>query len=202
MPTTDVDISNMALGFVGVSQFIAALTEHSQEASVCALYYQPALAATLADFPWPDATKYATLGLVVNNSTVSTPYDWLYGYRYPSDCLDVRRIVTRLGRRDPHPPPYRIGVDEQGKLVWTDDAFGVVEYTKSGVDPQFFSPLFAEAVAWRLSIYIAPSLSRVKGIIGVATQMYQAMIVKAKVQAANEQQQDIEPESDFIQARA
>jgi hypothetical protein len=202
MPTTDVQISNMALGFIGVSQFIANLTtEKSHEADVCSLYYPQALESTLADFDWPDATKYATLGLVTDNSALTTPYDWIYAYRYPSDCIKVRRIVTSLGRRDPNPPSFRIGVDDQGKLILTNDPFGVVEYTKSGNDPSLFSPLFTEAVAWRLAGFIAPSMTRIKGMLATCAQVYVAVLAKAKVAAANEGQQDIDPESDFIRAR-
>jgi hypothetical protein len=201
-PTTPTLIANMALGHVGVGQQIADITsELSQEANECNLFLQQALESTLADFNWPFATKFATLGLVTDNTLVTTPYDWQFAYRYPTDCVHLRRIVTSLGRKDPHPPPFLIGSDDQGRLVWTFDPFGVGEYTKRVTDYTQFPPLFAEAVSWRLAAFIAPPLSRIKDMDTKAMTVYLAILSKARVQAANEQQQVDEAESEFIRAR-
>lgn len=202
MAMTDIQLCNMALGHVGVAQTIANLeTERSNEADRCTLYLAQAKESTLEDFAWPEATAYATLGLVTDNSQVSTPYDWLYAYRYPSDCVHVRRIVTVLGRGDPNPPPFHIGSDSSGKLVWTNQATAVIEYTKRLDDVNLFSMLLAEAVSWRLASFIAPSLSRIKGMAGSALQMYGLVLARAQVKAGNEQQQSPEPESEFTRAR-
>ena len=202
MAMTDVQISNMALGHIGVQQQIASLsTEHSTESNKCSLYYTQAVESVLADYPWPFATKYATLGLVTDNSALSTPYDWLYEYRYPSDCLFVRRIVTVLGRKDPNPPPFRIGQDDQGLLVYTDQEDAVIEYTRRVTDTNLFPPTFAEAVSWRLAAFIAPGLSRLKDMVRLAMLTYLGILSKAETQAGNEQQQQDQIESEFIRAR-
>lgn len=202
MAMTRVQMANMALGHVGTSQLIENLeTELTVEATQCNLYFDQAVETTLEDFPWPLATKYGTPGLVTDNTDVTTPYDWLYAYRYPNDCLFVRRIVTTLGRKDTNPPPFRIGLDDQGKLIWTDVEDVVIEYTKRVTDVNLFSPLFVDAVSWRLAAYIAPALSRIPKQDQTMMAVYLAMLGKAKVQAGNEQQQQDQVESEFLRAR-
>lgn len=202
MAMSDVQIANMALSNIGVAQQIANLTtEQSVESNTCALYMQQALEGTLEDFSWPFATAYQAMGKVVDNSAVTTPFDWLYAYRYPSDCLHARRLVTYLGRRDPNPPPFRIGADSQGRLVWTNDTNGILEYTFRIKDYNQLTPLFAEAMSWKLGGFIAPALSRVKGIADKSEVLYLRKLAKAEVEAANEQQQMDLLESEAIRAR-
>lgn len=197
MAFTDVQIANMALGNVGVSKQIAALGEQSNEANVCNLYYQPSLESALEDFPWPEATGYDTPGLVKKEPND----DWNFAYRYPTDCLMVRRIVTVLGRRDPDPPPFRIGRDSTGRLIYTDEEAPTVEMTVRISDAAQFSALFAEALSWRLAAFIAPALSRIKDMQKTALVIYSAVLARARVRAANEQQQPEPPVSDLERAR-
>src|SRR5690606_25121463 len=103
-------IVNRALARIGSSKQIANVeTENSREAISARLVFDDERDYVLRDFPWPFATAYRTLALV----SEAPNGDWGYAYRYPSDCLYVRRIVGALGRRDPDPPPFRVGVDEQ-----------------------------------------------------------------------------------------
>src|SRR5512146_1689119 len=103
MTLTDIQICNMALGHIGVTKFIAALTDRSNEANVCNLYYEQARDFVLEDLPWPFATRYISLGLVTDFTALTIPHDWSYAYRYPSDCVFARRLVTTIGRTDPNP---------------------------------------------------------------------------------------------------
>lgn len=202
MAYTNTQIANMALGHVGVSEEIADLeTEDSIAADKCNLFLTQSVESTLESFSWPEATKYETLGLVEDFSDVTTAHDWNYSYRYPSDCLMVRRIVTVLARVDPDPPAYRVGSDDTARLIYTDEEDAVIEYTKRITDPNFFTSLLAEAISWRLAAFIAPSLTRVKGIQQTAMTTFVAVVNMAKVRSANEQQHPVPPESDFIRAR-
>ena len=201
MAITAVQLANMAIGHVGSSQLIDLLTEKTTEAQQCNLYFDQAVETTLEDFNWPLATKYGALALVTDNSAVTTPYDWVYGYRYPTDCIHVRRIVTALGRIDPNPPPWHPGIDDQGRLIWTDVEDAIIEYTKRVIDVNLFSPLFVDVVAWRLAAYIAPALSKTPTMRATCLAIYEAMMGKATVQAGNEQQQSEEPQSEFMRAR-
>lgn len=60
---TAIELLNLALLKIGVSQGIAALDEASREAYTGALVFDHRLRKTLRAFPWPFATKYADLYL-------------------------------------------------------------------------------------------------------------------------------------------
>ena len=199
MGTTRELVAGMALGHVGSSASIADLaTERSPEADQCRKFLTPAILATLESFDWPEATSYVTLALVEE-----TPNgDWDFSYRYPSGMVKVRRIVTELGRLDPNPPPFRVGLDAQGLLVYTNEAEVVVECTADiSARLSIFPALLVDAVSWKLAEYIAPALSRVKGIMDVVKGGYLMSLDRARVKAAQEQQQEREPEADHIRAR-
>jgi len=202
MAYDDTTLANMALGHIGVSEEIADVsTEASAAAAKCNLFLLQAKESTLEAFAWPEATQYTYPGLVENFTTLQTAHDWDYSYRYPSDCVMVRRIVTVLGRQDPNPPPYKIGSDSTARLIYTNEIDAYIEYTKRLVDPNFYGALLAEAVSWRLASFIAPSLSRIKGMQTTAMGIFDMIVGKAKVKGANEQQHSEPPESDFIRAR-
>lgn len=196
---TSVSICNMALGRIGITRQIANLaTENSQEAVTCRLYYDDAVRFVLEDYPWPFATAYRELGLVEE----SPNSDWLYAYRYPSDGVFIRRIVTDAGRVDFDPMPFRVGLDDDGKLVYTDQPDAVVEYTKLVTDESKFTPAFVEALSWKIASDVAPALSRVASAQQTCPAMYQRVISTARERVANESQQSEPPDSEFVRARA
>lgn len=196
---TSVSICNMALGRIGITRQIANLTtENSQEAVTCRLYYDDAVRFVLEDYPWPFATKYRSLGLVES----APNSDWQYSYRYPSDGVFIRRIVTDAGRVDHEPMPFKVGLDDEGKVVYTDQPDAVVEYTKLETAESRFTPAFVETLSWKIAADIAPSLSRVASAQQTCLAMYQRMIAKARERVANESQQSEPPDSEFVRARA
>lgn len=197
MGFTDVQICNMALGHLGHTKFIAALTERSLAADLCGLYYEPARNYVLEDYPWPEATKYAALGLVEEDPND----DWDYSYRYPSDCLFARRLVTEIGRIDPNPPAFKTGIDDQGRLIYSDEEDAVLEYTKLLDDPQQYRPTLGVAISWYLAGLLAPGLAKDRKQATMCFQMYEIVKTTAQSRAGNEQQQATEPESEAIRAR-
>ena len=197
MALTDVQICNMALGHLGQTKFIADLSERSLAADLCNQFYEQARNFSFEDFPWPFANKYATLELVEED-----PNDeWDYSYRYPSDCMAVRRIVTTIGRTDPNPPPFEIGGDDQGRLIYTDQEDAIGKYTRLVEDTNLYPAVFGEAVSWWLAGLLAPGLARDKKQGQLAFQMYAVIKGQAEAQQLNEQQQSPEPESEFIRSR-
>jgi len=195
--STSATICNIALGHIGVTRLISALTQTTTEAVQCNLYFETARDAVLADYAWPFATAYTALGLVAEEPSD----DWLYSYRYPSDCIRVRRIVTGMGRLDTNPPAFSIGQDAQGRLIYTDQPDATIEYTVRVSDPGRFDSLFSEAMSWRMAAFLAPSLGRVQGAQNTALQMYERTLAQARSTAANEAQAAPQPESEFVRAR-
>lgn len=200
MPST-TEIANMALGHIGVSNFIANLeSEKSEEAAICRRFLAIAREATLRDFDWPFATRIQTLDLVAE-----TPNDeWDFSYRQPAKCLNFRRILSGT-RRDTAESkiPYRLAQDDTGILILTDKRDAQGEFTAREEDPGKYPPDFTLVLSWRLAMYIASGLEEVdQSRAGVkASQMYEMELVRARANAANEEESDRPPEAPYIGAR-
>jgi hypothetical protein len=198
---SDTQIANLALLHMGVSERIANLTtEQSRAAESLRVAYNDDRDYCLRDFPWPWATAYATLGLV-SSATVAYSTDWFYAYRYPSQCLFIRRIVTDSGRLDTNPVQFRTGRDTQGRLILTDQQDAVVEYTVAVTDPQEFDALFVSMLSWKLAASCGPSLSRLSKIEERAMAMYEIEKFKAQSRALEEGQGPAPAEAEWIRAR-
>ena len=198
MSVTDVQIINMALAHLGQTQLIAARSELTNEAIVGDLFYDPAVQYCLEDFAWGFARRYVAVGLVEENPND----DWAFSYRYPSDCVTVRRIVTALGRQDPNPPPFNIGQDDTGRLIYTSTENAIIEYTKLVTNTAFFPAMFAEAVSWWLAGLMCPGLAKDREQAAGAFQMYSLILARAQAKDRNESQDPPELESEAIRARA
>lgn len=196
---TDLLIANRALSHIGSTKQIGSLiTEKSNEAQTCALHYVNTIDGTCEDFPWPELTDYSLLSLVETSPNL----DWGYAYRYPNTIVMPRRIVTSLGRRDTNPPPFRVGSDATGKLIYAHVTPCTMECTKRLTDITQMSALFTEAASWKLAAFIAPGLSRVPKIVETCEAKYLQVLARAELKAAREQQQTPELESEMIRSRS
>lgn len=151
---TEASICNQALSRMGSTQTITSLdiSDRSNEAKQARLWYPSDRDAMLNDFPWPWAESYQVLDQVAGpeiDGQVANP-QWSRTYRYPSDCLKVRRLVdtqptltggaipqttglsTNYGYTNepwkraegqPYPISFGIGHDATGRLIETD-SFG------------------------------------------------------------------------------
>lgn len=196
---SDIEICNIALGRIGVSQKIESLTELSNEAAVLSTFIEQVREAVLRDFPWPFATKFLSLALVESDPND----DWDYAYRYPIDCVKLRRIVNTAGRTDATRIPFRLAHDAQGRLIWTDEENATVEYTARVTDPLLYDGIFASVFAWRLATEAATALTGGDAYkMGKrALEMYYLELEKARNEALNEEQSDEPPDSEFIRVR-
>lgn len=132
--------------------------------------------------------------------------DWLYAYRWPTDCLFVRRVVPpgsvgsgRLFNADP--PPHRIGRDVNGLLIYTNVPEAVIEYTMIDCDHLWADDLFIDALTWKLAAYAAPSLSQIKDMAITAMRMYERCFDDAAIVSSREQQQEKPGEAEWISGR-
>lgn len=201
--SSDVEIANMALAHIGVGNFISNLaTDDSDEADAVNSFLETVRAQTLRDFPWPFATKTATLGLVEEDP--NDGLEWGFSYGYPSDCLEARRIPSGV-RMDTvvSRVPFRIGYDGSQKLIYTDIEDAQLEYTVLVTDPTIYPPDFVMAMSYRLAWHIASRLANdyspqmSTGLM----QMYAMQIAKAKANAANEESSDRPADSEWISGR-
>ena len=201
MASSKVGIVNIALSHLSIGKTVAVLeTEKTEEAVTARLFYVLALEATLREFPWPFATRIIALALVAEE-----PNDeWAFSYRYPTDCLEIRRILSGM-RNDTRQSrtPYRILSDEQGSLVYTDYENAEIEYTVRDISPQFYPPDFVMAFSLYLAHLMAPRLTGGDQFkLGArALGLYDLEISRAVKNAFNEQQIEEPPESEFIRDR-
>ena len=214
---TTVQISNMALAHIGVGNFITSLsTDTSAEADAINAFLEISREETLRDFPWPFATKTADSTDTATGSTTAfgliaeDPNDeWAFSYRYPTDCVEIRRIQSGL-RQDTvvSRVPYRVGYDgttttATGRLIFTDMEDAVLEYTALVTDTSIYPPDFVMAWSYRLAWHIAPRLANNHSpqMTQNLMQLYSLHIAKAKLNSGNEEQPDRPSDAEWISGR-
>lgn len=194
--TSQVQISNIALARIGIGQQISALTEQSQEAVTCSLMFDQARDYVLRGMDWPFARKYAALALIEENPNL----DWGFSYRYPTDCLFFRRMVTGI-RAQTTKPAFEIANSATSRVIFSDRENAIGVYTVRVKDTSFYDPAFVSCLAWRLAYEICSPLAKERRYRNEAMQMYRLELSEAMAEALNEEQTDEEPDSEFIRAR-
>ena len=199
---SSTEIANMALAHLGNSKQIASLTESSGEARACNQFYEIAKDKVLEDFNWPFARTFVTLGLVEENPT-GIDDEWGFSYRYPSDCLKVRRLISGIKAEDRLSEiKFIIGSDAQGVLIFTDQEDARLEYTKRETDTAKFPTTFQIALSYYLASLIGPRVTAGDpfGLTKKCAGEYLVEIGKAQAKALNEQRKPNDADSEFIQA--
>lgn len=196
--TSKIETVNLALGHL-LRAPIQSLDEDSEEASAADQFWDTTLGQVLRDFPWPAYGRIQSLSVVESDQT-----EWAFCYRYPALCAFFRKIQG--GTRNPSSArriPYRIYGDAEGKLIFTDQAEAVGEFTTSDVNTGAMDQDFAMAVAWRLAAYMAPQLAEKEPmkVRKACFDGYYVELSKAQANAANEEQLEQEPDARYIQSR-
>jgi len=131
--------------------------------------------------------------------------DWTYAYRYPSDCLFARRITEvaegTQRRFDPTPIPFRVGRDENGLLIYTNEEDANLEYTMIDCEDMWSDDLFLDAFTWRLAAKLAPGLGRAEKTAQECLAAAELTIKVAATVAMNEGQQEAPGEAEWIRNR-
>lgn len=191
----------MALSHLNFGKEIQNINSDSAaEAAACRRYYDDARDGALREFAWPFATKIATLGLIESDPNE----EWDYSYRYPSDCIEVRRILSGA-RNDSRQTrvPFKQGLDSSGRLIFTDKENAQAEYTSRLDNPEIYPSDFVLAFSYYLAFLIAPRITAGDPFkLGPQSwQMYLMMVNKAKANSVNEEQPDELPQAEWIRDR-
>ena len=199
--TSQVEIYNMALGNIGISETVASLEERSKAQQVCSRFWDFARDTALAQFPWQFATKIATLALIG-----TPPRGWLHQYQYPTDCLKAMHL-TPAGRI-PRPqsinerPNFNVGYGDGGQVIWSNEEAAELAYVVRITDTGRFPPLFVEALSWKLAQLIATPMTAQTSIVQNAMAGYTQAWQLAASQDLNESTGDILTASvDYITGR-
>lgn len=202
MASTEIDICNEALLYVGNSKRINDFTERTAEAIACAVAYGKTRDALLARAHWRFATKRSVLALSTEERT-----GWTYVYVLPADCVAPRYIWP--GQRLPNPLnkiPFTFessssGPTVDGQVLLTDKAEAELIYTAQVNNTGLYPPLFVEALAWAMAAKLALVLPNKADLSLKMLGMAKASLETAAAAELNSTQEDVPPPSEFTTAR-
>jgi hypothetical protein len=162
----NVQVVNRALVRIGARTITNLTTEQSREAVAANLIFEDELRSVLRDHPWAFATRYVDpLTLVDGEEGDPVNVDWTFSHRLPTDFVFLRRLALEgTGRSfEAEPFPYRLGSDETGGLLFSNQEEPIVEYTARLQNIMVYAdPVFRDALAWRIAASLAPSLANVE----------------------------------------
>ncbi len=194
--TTDVSISNMAIAAVGGHAAITSMTEKSAEAKYCNIYYAPAVAAVLEDYDWGFARREVVLAL-----SGTAPTRWVYSYAWPNNTVALREITQVDRQAKPIGFEVVTSVSMDKRFILTDEANACMWVTSTVTLPDMFSPLFVEALYFKLAALIAMPLTKKRTLRDDMIASY-ARALPAAASSDLNQKESLEPrEADWISAR-
>ena len=165
MARTDVNIVNIALARLGITDVITTLTETTNDQAIQAnLIYAETRDALMREFPWRFATKHVSLNETLYDIE-QTEFD--HHYDYPDDCLRVLRVYDVTTERSTITPKtqyevYSVGTatDDSVRVIATNLERASADYIARITDPDFFDSTFVDCLAWRLAAELAVPLTR------------------------------------------
>lgn len=205
--TSAVDIANTALSHVGDAAQVESLDLPHQtvQAQHCARFYPIARDALLEWHDWGFATR-RVLGSSVTLATVDSNI-WTYGYAWPNQALKIQRVLNPSNANpvDTDAPPWELGTAADGsRVVFTDQAEAVLQYTVQVTDPRKFSPLFVTALGLYLGAMLAGPIIKGKAGEATATRLQRAALAHlpaATTADANQQHKPVTPAVGWITNR-
>ena len=126
--------------------------QDSQSARACELAYEPCLRSVLEQGDWAFATKRVDLG----GRLVEQPvFEFEFMYPLPTDFLRIQQVFARQRLQLDSRRYFTI---EGRNLLTNFNPPLYLVYTFYQDDPRMFSELFAEALVYRIALYIQAAL--------------------------------------------
>lgn len=194
--SSEVQICNLALSHLG-SYTINALTEASQEARKCKLYYPIARDFVLRDFPWNFAEHRAYLALLSD----VTPVGYDYAYQYPTNCLKAREVYNEVTGGEPIDFVVNATSDGTSKMILTNEADAILIYTMRITDPNVFDIAFINALSFKLASDLAQPITKKITLQQAMVRAYAVYMGMAHRANASESKDTSEVDNPFIAAR-
>lgn len=203
MPYTDAQISNMALGHIGVQGYIADLsTDRTNEGRACRSYFSHSRDVILEMMPWPFATVRADLQIATG-----VAFDgWTFAYTYPNDCALAVSIVQPSMRTPDQNSRVKFKIvkhpTQAGKIILTDQENAVLEYNMRVSDPAEFDASFAHAQSLLLSTMVVGPLKVSADIAQKVQREWAAWQSEASGKALRERADDLPAEAELVSVRS
>ncbi len=206
MAATDLDICNLALDIVSVTNKVASIAvPTTKEEYACQRWYATVRDLVLRRFPWPFAKRSAEL--VAIPSTTETHLEWPYLYEAPSTLLKARRIFIEGQARNARTRmPFQMFLNAAGTayIIGADSEGISLEYTRkfdTNVLVALMPASFVDAFAAKLAARLVKPLSLDAALIKEAEGLYLMSVNEAFGDNAEEQQFDEQPDAAWITVR-
>ena len=158
------------MGWLGAS-LITSFTDTTKEANLCLANYAELRDSVLEETGWSFATKRVKL------ATLASPeLGYSYAYQLPSDCIRM----LHAHHDETFNPEDAIDYVVEDRKVLTDNGALYIKYIKQIIDPNWFSPNFRQALAYRIASELAIPLTRSRELQLQMTKMYQLRLTDAK----------------------
>lgn len=196
MPS-DEHICSMALREAGLTTTIASLDESSPEARACKLFYHNTRDTVLRDHPWNFAQKSKRLSQVAAPDGYD---DYDYVYVYPADCIKAR-VVRASGDKTPREFEVRHHPTEDYRVILTDQAAAILDYTMVAANPDVYDAGFVDALALRLGARLAADLRKDLQTEQALLTKYANFIERARLADKQEGKPDTIEKVPWVEAR-
>lgn len=173
MPS-QVTIINLALTRLGQAT-ISSVDEASTEANTAITVYDAVLRAVLQDHSWSFNTRRVPLARL-NVSTMGTGF--ALAYAIPADCLQVYELWQDEKNQQ------RIPFLEENTILYTDKTSAILVYGAYEPIEQKYSPLFVDALAFRLAAELSIPLSQRTSLFDKMMKAYQDILQNAKFKSS------------------
>lgn len=204
---SETRIASMALSHIGARHDIENLAEVSTEAAAADLWYEFSRLQTLEAFDWTFARRRVQLTehseAIPTTSNTPLAGVWAFKYRYPPNCVTVRKIQNPFA-----PPldavPFEIELNNDGteKVILTNMDTAVCVFTFDQTEVSLYSPGFVLAFSFALASNIAFTLT---GKLSIEKSMFEKFLTAAGTAGAANLNEGVRPpprDADWIRARA
>lgn len=166
-----VQICNFALINIG-QRVISSLEDKTPAAALCEQFFEMARDAVLSAHPWNFATRFDYLAQIADDSVPG----WDFLYMRPSNCLTVIKLFGD-GTTDENGEVFEeLTSNKSGhRAIGANTEQAQIKFTAKVEDPSVFSPLFVEALAYKLGAFLAHPLT---GKIELGQAMEKAFLLK------------------------
>lgn len=168
MPTLPIDetyIANLALGRIGEKQ-IMNMNDTTQNARWCKRFYTHTRDELLREHRWNFATGFATLSELAEENA-----SWEHVFALPSDFLRL----LQLNQWDEGEWYTRWEIN--GKTLLTNDEAAEIRYIRRVTDPNYYDPLFVEALSLKLAYKICKPITNSNSEMQALIQEYNALVL-------------------------
>lgn len=197
---SSVEISNLALGHLGVAKTITSLDERSSEARACKRFYTLARDTTQSRYPWKNGLRRVALAVLPDNAWVD---EFPFAYRAPSDAKWFRGIRIPGAATGSKPPPHLVVSDTTGQVVVTAIENAIGEYSVLVEEPAKWTDEQVNATAYKLAALMARTFDEdnASAVKREMEQYFEVEISRAEAKDLNTDEPPDPPKSEFETCR-